>query len=110
MTDRDDQRLAREKARHEMAMQRLLAGFVCSWLLGSSVACLSLFFLQGFKPMGFHLDPALMQWIGGATIGEFGMLAPIVYRGFFRSPVRNSPAAIGNFLSLGPTGSAKTPS
>jgi hypothetical protein len=40
--------------------------------------------LQGFKLWKFDLSQATLNWLGGATIGEIGGLAAMVYGSLFR--------------------------
>jgi len=40
--------------------------------------------LQGFHLWGFALDPALLKWLGAATIGEIGGLLLITFRAVFK--------------------------
>jgi len=35
---------------------------------------MAIFFFPGFHFAGFSLDPAILKWLGGATIGEIGTL------------------------------------
>ena len=76
----------KERVRHEMKMQRILAAFVCCVFGTSCLASMAIFFLQGFRLRGFRLETELMHWIGVATIGVIGTLASIVYRALFRNP------------------------
>ena len=48
------------------------------------VATMTIFFLQGFRIANFQLDPALLKWLGGATIGEIGGLLVLTIRASFR--------------------------
>lgn len=78
--------ISRRREEHTMAMQRCLAAGVGILLSVSSIASLSIFFLQGFHVSGFNLSESLMHWIGAMTIGSLGGLTTIVYRAFFPNP------------------------
>lgn len=52
----------------------------------SCLAAIGIFCLQGFHIWRFQLDPALMHWMGGATIGSLATLAATVYGAFFKKP------------------------
>ena len=47
---------------------------------------MSIFFLQGFKVFGFNLSDTTLNWLGGATIGEIGGLAVMVYQSLLKKP------------------------
>jgi hypothetical protein len=64
-------------------LRNRLALFICAWLTIDATAALTLFFLQGFRTGGFHLELELMHWIGTATVGCIATLAGMVYRCFF---------------------------
>jgi hypothetical protein len=48
------------------------------------VATTTILFFQGFRLRGFALDPALLKWLGGATIGEIGGLLVLTFRASFK--------------------------
>ena len=48
------------------------------------VSTISLFFLEGFKPLGFNLDGTLLKWLGLATVGEIGGLLTLTFGAIFR--------------------------
>jgi hypothetical protein len=48
------------------------------------VATIAILLLQGFHVQGFALDPALLKWLGGATIGEIGGLLIFTFRAAFK--------------------------
>jgi hypothetical protein len=50
------------------------------------VTTMAMYFLQGFKPYGFHLEEADMQYLGKAVIGEVGGLLATTIGYFFRRP------------------------
>lgn len=83
----------RERAKHEMVLQRFLARFACYSLAGTCGSALIMFFLQGFRLWGFSLETSLMHWIGGATVGCIGGLTLTVYKSLFphRQPDRGTP-------------------
>lgn len=45
---------------------------------------MAIFCLQGFKLWGFSLDPALLKWLGGATVGEIGGLLLLTFKAVFK--------------------------
>jgi hypothetical protein len=52
---------------------------------GLLAATMLIFFLQGFRLWGFSLDPTLLRWLGGATVGEVAGLLGITFRALFRT-------------------------
>jgi hypothetical protein len=55
------------------------------WAYGFLLAgTMALFFLQGFRTGGFHLEEATMHWLGAATIGEIGGLLTRTFGYFFK--------------------------
>jgi len=71
---------------HMMQWQGTTTKFLlCAY--GALLFCTMLIiFLQGFKAWGFQLESAFLHWLGGATIGEVGGLALLVYGFFFKKP------------------------
>ncbi|SRR6266852_1839411 len=55
-------------------------------------ATMAIFFFQGFRAWGFSLDPSLLKWLGGATIGEIAGLLTITLHAVFGQK-RNIPTA-----------------
>jgi hypothetical protein len=47
------------------------------------LATMAIFFFQGFKAWGFSLDPSLLKWLGGATVGEIAGLLTITLHAVF---------------------------
>jgi hypothetical protein len=58
--------------------------FLLSAYGGLLAGTLTLFFLQGFRTAGFHLEESTMHWLGGATIGEIGGLLTMTFGYFFK--------------------------
>lgn len=55
------------------------------WAYGALLAAtMAIFCLQGFKLWNFSLEPALLRWLGGATVGEIGGLLLLTFRAVFR--------------------------
>ena len=55
------------------------------WAYGGLLVCtMAIFFFQGFGVWNFKLDPTLLQWLGGATVGEIAGLLALVYGFLFR--------------------------
>jgi hypothetical protein len=44
----------------------------------------TIFFLQGFHYCGFSLESELMIWLGGATIGQLGIIGTLIYKHYFK--------------------------
>lgn len=53
------------------------------------VSTLVIIFFQGFTFRGFHLEPAFLNWLGGATITQVALIAAAVYRSLFKLPKEN---------------------
>ena len=64
-------------------LRKGLVLFICVWISITTTAALLLFFLEGFRMNGFHLEPELMYWIGTVTLGCVCTLATMVYRCLF---------------------------
>jgi hypothetical protein len=61
---------------HVVNQQNKIINFLLIAFGGLLFATMAIFYLQGFQCWGFHLDGALLKWLGGATIGEIaGLLA-----------------------------------
>ena len=50
------------------------------------VVTLGIFVLQGFHFRGFDLQCGLLNWLGGAALGEVAGLAVMVYGFLFKKP------------------------
>ena len=61
---------------------------ILNWLIALfafSVVCTqAVIFLQGFKAWGFVLPDSLLQWLGGATVGQFATLLAFLVRAIYR--------------------------
>ena len=61
---------------------------ILNWLIALfalSVLCTqTVIFLQGFKAWGFALPDSLLQWLGGATVGQFATLLAFLVRAIYR--------------------------
>lgn len=74
----------KEQALSNIGMREKMIAFLfpmCRFLVYSTVGIIV---LQGFKLWGFNLEPGFLRWLGGATIGEIGILACIAYRALFK--------------------------
>jgi hypothetical protein len=49
------------------------------------VSTTAIFFLEGFHFKCFNLDPSLIKWLGGATIGEIGGLLTLTFKESFKA-------------------------
>jgi hypothetical protein len=73
-----------KKEQHHMDWQRKSATFLL-WAYGTLlVFTIIIIFLVGWKVGGFELPQPLLTGIAGATIGEVGGLALLVYGFFFK--------------------------
>ncbi|MFZ5453218.1 MAG: hypothetical protein ACOZF2_15270 [Thermodesulfobacteriota bacterium] len=76
--------MEREDAIHMRAMRERTTIFtlrIYGFLVFSTVIII---LLQGFKFGGFSLESSFLHWLGGAIIGEIGILAGLVYSFFFK--------------------------
>ncbi|MBI5779634.1 MAG: hypothetical protein HZA49_09305 [Planctomycetes bacterium] len=71
---------------HMMQWQGTTTKFLLSAYGALLFFTILIIFLQGFKAWGFQLESAFLHWLGGATIGEVGGLALLVYGFFFKKP------------------------
>jgi hypothetical protein len=68
---------------HVGFQQQLLTFLI--WATGLSVVVTVVcIFLQGFHLWGFVLESSFLRWLGGATIGEIGVLLTIALRASFK--------------------------
>ena len=73
---------------HTVSLQRSIIHFLLvaySFLLA---ATFTIFFFQGFGIWGFCLDPELLHWLGGATIGEIGGLLALTVGAVFKNRLK----------------------
>jgi hypothetical protein len=56
------------------------------------VATMLIFFLEGFRFKGFSLDVGLLEWLGGATLGEIGGLLTITIKATFKEQFPSAAA------------------
>ena len=68
----------------DITLRSRLVTFLLSAYGGLLVGTMALFFLQGFRTAGFHLEEATMHWLGAATIGEIGGLLTMTFGYFFK--------------------------
>ena len=80
--DERRQKFALTQRRHEqdLALKRFVVSFACATFGTCVLVALCLFCFQGFHTAGFHLEPSLMHWIGGATIGSLASIITLVYK------------------------------
>lgn len=56
------------------------------WVYGVVlIITFTLIFLQGFNAWGFKLESTLLNWLGGATVGEIVGLVSLVWGYLFQS-------------------------
>lgn len=72
------------QAQHLRNMQERAMNYLLCFYGFVLVCTMAIIFLQGFKAWGFQLPPEFLKWLGGATVGEVGGLAALVYGFFFR--------------------------
>lgn len=68
--------------------QKQLIDFLRLAYGGLLIVTMLLFFLEGFSLWGFHLDVAIMKWLGGATIGEIAGLFMLALKEVFKKDTR----------------------
>jgi len=79
-----DERIQLQESNSGIAHRRTAMTFLF-WMYGFALAStITIIFLQGFRLGGFQLDAAFLNWLGGATVGEIGILAGMVYGGLFK--------------------------
>jgi hypothetical protein len=64
--------------------QNRIVGFLLAAYGTLLAATMVIFFLQGFRLWGFFLEPSILKWLGGATIGEVVGLLTITIRYYFK--------------------------
>ncbi len=69
---------------HQLDLQQKIVIFLLVAYGFLLVSTISLFFLEGFKPLGFNLDGTLLKWLGLATVGEIGGLLTLTFGAIFR--------------------------
>lgn len=75
-----------KREHHDMIMRVLTTGFLLFSYTILLLFTMTIIFFQGFNYRGFKLEPTFLNWLGGATIGEIGGLACLVYGFFFKRP------------------------
>lgn len=65
-------------------LQQKTIDFLLKAYGGLLISTVVIFFLQGFKIRGFNLDPALLKWLGAATISEIVGLLTLTLGAVFR--------------------------
>lgn len=80
-----DADIAEKQALNEMWLQNLLVCFFMFIFVASVASTFTIFFLHGFKVKGFQLPVSLLNWLGGATIGQIAGLGLIIYKSLFPS-------------------------
>jgi hypothetical protein len=82
---------------HQLGLQQQIINFLLKAYGGLLTAAMAIFFLQGFQLGGFHLDPELLKWLGGTTVGAVAGLLTLTFGAVFKRGKRDSisPHAIG---------------
>jgi hypothetical protein len=81
---RAQQELKKKQVESDIGLREKMIAFLF-WMYGFLlVSTVVIIFLQGFKVKGFSLNLGFLHWLGGATIGEIGILAGITYRALFK--------------------------
>ena len=67
------------------SQRRIILFLLCAYgfLL---VVTMGIFVMQGLNLWGFHLDNAILKWLGAATVGEIGGLLMLTFRAVFKKP------------------------
>jgi hypothetical protein len=73
-----------KEAKHIRTMRGIATIFTLVAYAVLSTFTMTVIFFQGFKFHGFELEPGFLNWLGGATIGEIGVLAGLVYNFLFK--------------------------
>ena len=68
----------------KMAHQAKALTFLFTAYSGLLIFTAGVIIMQGFRVGGFNLDSEFLHWLGGATIGEVGGLAALVYGAVYR--------------------------
>jgi hypothetical protein len=72
-------------AEYRKAKQRVVLAYLAvGALLGSLIACFALITLAGFRVWGFALPTPVFISLIGATAGNIGAIATIVFKFFFK--------------------------
>lgn len=74
----------REQALSDISLREKMINFLFQMYRFLVFSTVGIIILQGFNLWGFNLDPDFLRWLGGATIGEIGILAGVAYRALFR--------------------------
>lgn len=76
--------VTRATTEHQMSLQKQIITFLLKAYGGLLTAAMVIFFLQGFKLGGFHLEEGLIKWLGGATIGAIAGLLTLTLGAVFK--------------------------
>lgn len=76
--------VTRVTTEHQLDLQKQIIAFLLRAYGGVLSATMAIFVLQGFQLGGFHLDPALLKWLGGATIGAVAGLLTLTFGAVFQ--------------------------
>src|SRR5271165_5990294 len=67
-----------------IGLQEKIIDFLLKAYAGLLTATMLIFFLQGFKLWGFNLEPGILKWLGGATIGQILGLLTLTFGAVFK--------------------------
>ena len=74
---------------HQLGLQQQIVTFLLKAYGGLLSASMVLFLLQGFQLGGFHLEPELLKWLGGTTVGAVAGLLTLTFRAVFKRSKRD---------------------
>jgi hypothetical protein len=68
---------------HQRALQNRHSYFLLTAYGILLAATMPIFYFQGFRMGGFHLELSTLNWIGGATVGQIAGLATLTWKAVF---------------------------
>lgn len=71
---------------HRINQQSKIIHFLLSAYGALLLFTMIIFYLQGFRVWGFNLEPTLLKWLGGATLGEIAGLLGLTFGAVFKRP------------------------
>ena len=69
---------------HERGLQNRMTGFLLRAYGSLLAATMLIFFIQGFRLWGFHLEESTLHWIGAATVGQTAGLLTLTIKLVFQ--------------------------
>jgi len=83
LSQRDWVRNALAWDEHQRALQNRHSYFLLTAYGSLLAATMPIFYLQGFRVGGFHLELSTLNWIGIATVGQIAGLATLTWKAVF---------------------------